>query len=54
MIRTFLAWLVVVPFAVWAVLRVTGADIADRWIQLVAFTPTWPPPRWCRCCWPAC
>ncbi|MEU4698071.1 endonuclease/exonuclease/phosphatase family protein [Nonomuraea dietziae] len=39
MIRTLLAWLVVVPFAVWAVLRVTGADIADRWIQLVAFTP---------------
>ncbi|MFE3448244.1 endonuclease/exonuclease/phosphatase family protein [Nonomuraea sp. NPDC059194] len=39
MIRTVLAWLLVVPFAVWATLRVTGVDLADRWIQLVAFTP---------------
>ncbi|WP_431892810.1 endonuclease/exonuclease/phosphatase family protein [Nonomuraea sp. bgisy101] len=39
MIRTVLAWLLVVPFAAWATLRVTGVDIADRWIQLVAFTP---------------
>ncbi|MET9341012.1 endonuclease/exonuclease/phosphatase family protein [Nonomuraea sp. NPDC003804] len=39
MIRTVLAWVLVLPFAAWALLRVTGADVGDRWIQLVAFTP---------------
>lgn len=34
-----LAWLVVSPFAVWAVLRLIPADVHFRWVQLVAFTP---------------
>ncbi|GAA4220874.1 hypothetical protein FHR32_005459 [Streptosporangium album] len=34
-----LIWILVTPFAAWAVLRTTGWDAGFRWIQLVAFTP---------------
>ncbi|RCG33371.1 endonuclease/exonuclease/phosphatase family protein [Sphaerisporangium album] len=34
-----LVWVVVTPFAVWAVLRPVPADVHFRWVQLVAFTP---------------
>lgn len=33
------AWLVVLPFAVWAALRLVPGDVHFRWVQLVAFTP---------------
>ncbi|WP_248961535.1 endonuclease/exonuclease/phosphatase family protein [Sphaerisporangium perillae] len=36
---TALVWLLLVPFAAWAVLRLTEWDLGLYWIQLVAFTP---------------
>ncbi|MET8333697.1 endonuclease/exonuclease/phosphatase family protein [Streptosporangium canum] len=36
---TVLIWIMMVPFAAWAVLRTTGWDAGFRWIQLAAFTP---------------
>ncbi|ETK36073.1 endonuclease/exonuclease/phosphatase family protein [Microbispora sp. ATCC PTA-5024] len=33
------AWAVVAPFAVWAVLRLLPADVQFHWVQIVAFTP---------------
>ncbi|MFC4589611.1 endonuclease/exonuclease/phosphatase family protein [Sphaerisporangium corydalis] len=36
---TVLAWLLLLPFAAWAALRLTGWDAGLYWIQLVAFTP---------------
>ncbi|MFI6597147.1 endonuclease/exonuclease/phosphatase family protein [Nonomuraea sp. NPDC050536] len=32
-------WVLVVPFAVWAALRVSGLAPVFRWVQVVAFTP---------------
>ncbi|OPG13033.1 endonuclease/exonuclease/phosphatase family protein [Microbispora sp. GKU 823] len=37
--RGLLAWPVVAPFALWAVLRLVPGDVHFRWVQLVAFTP---------------
>jgi endonuclease/exonuclease/phosphatase family metal-dependent hydrolase len=34
-----LVWVLVAPFAVWAVLRLVPADVHFRWVQLVGFTP---------------
>ncbi|GLW10646.1 endonuclease [Microtetraspora sp. NBRC 13810] len=34
-----LVWLLVLVFAAWTALRVTGFDAGFRWVQLVAFTP---------------
>lgn len=34
-----LVWVLVVPFAAWAGLRVTGVDVGWWWVALVAFTP---------------
>ncbi|MBA8952020.1 endonuclease/exonuclease/phosphatase family protein [Actinomadura namibiensis] len=36
---TVLVWIMVLPFAAWAVLRWTGYEPGFRWRQLVAFTP---------------
>ncbi|GAB3673565.1 endonuclease/exonuclease/phosphatase family protein [Actinocorallia lasiicapitis] len=36
---TAVVWLLVMPFAVWAVLRFTGWMPGFRWVQLVSFTP---------------
>ncbi|WP_405084433.1 endonuclease/exonuclease/phosphatase family protein [Microbispora sp. NBC_01389] len=38
-LRGLLAWLVVAPFALWALLRLVPGDVHFRWVQLVAFTP---------------
>lgn len=37
--RGLIAWPVVAPFALWAVLRLVPGDVHFRWVQLVAFTP---------------
>ncbi|MBO4273775.1 endonuclease/exonuclease/phosphatase family protein, partial [Microbispora triticiradicis] len=39
LLRSLLAWLVVAPFALWALLRLVPGDVHFRWVQLVAFTP---------------
>ncbi|KAA9374286.1 endonuclease/exonuclease/phosphatase family protein [Microbispora cellulosiformans] len=39
LLRGLLAWLVVAPFALWALLRLVPGDVHFRWVQLVAFTP---------------
>jgi endonuclease/exonuclease/phosphatase family metal-dependent hydrolase len=37
--RTVIAWLVVLPWAVWAVVRVLGLEHGFPFVQLIAYTP---------------
>ncbi|MDX6741235.1 endonuclease/exonuclease/phosphatase family protein [Actinocorallia sp. A-T 12471] len=37
--KTFVAWALLAPFAVWAAVRLSGWDSSFRWVQLVSFTP---------------
>jgi endonuclease/exonuclease/phosphatase (EEP) superfamily protein YafD len=37
--RTVVAWLVVVPWAIWAVVRVLGLERGHPFVQLMAYTP---------------